>query len=245
MQKRKAFTLIEVLVSIALLGIVLVPLFSVVDMMRKSNTHLLSALKSSKQIAKASKVLFMDILSSDGTLEITKDEFTRLCIDETKNSLYNLPLAKVCWVVLKEHNTLVRIEGNDYKLPLKSEDKVEVDSVMKDVDLFDVYQQKDKVLVFLRQQGKEPISFMVQGITNPVLRILTDGTKIMRDGRKILPDGTQVFKDGSKILPDGTIVPAPKKKGISKRKGNTVNANPAHTQQHIQQPLRQPQTSRL
>ncbi|HHD79687.1 MAG TPA: type II secretion system protein [Epsilonproteobacteria bacterium] len=240
MQKRKAFTLIEVLVSIALLGIILVPLFSVVDMMRKSNTHILKALKSSQEVTKASKVLFLDILSSDGTLEIKKDEFTRLCIDETKNSLYNLPVAKVCWVVLKKKNTLVRIEGYGYKLPLKSEDKVEVDSVMEDIDLFDVYQQKDKVLVFLRQQGKEPISFMLQGITSPVLRILADGTKIMKDGRKILPDGTQIFKDGSKILPNGTIVPAPKHKARSKVKTAVPNGNPIKTQGGSTKPVSQP-----
>jgi prepilin-type N-terminal cleavage/methylation domain-containing protein len=227
MANRKAFTLIEVLISIALLGLIIVPLFSVVDMMRNSNDHLLKALENSKQITKATKVLFLDILSSDGKLEIKKEEFTRLCIDETKNSLYNLPVAKVCWVVLKSKNTLVRMEGNAYKLPLKSDDRVEVDAVMRDVELFDVYHEKDKVVVLIKQQSKEPISFMVQGITNPVLEVLPDGTQIMRDGRKILPDGTQIFKDGSKILPNGTIVPAPNKRKQPKGRNRT---NPATTQ---------------
>lgn len=212
MQKRKAFTLIEVLISIALLGFILIPLFSVVGMMRQSNDKLLDSLERSKQITKATKVLFHDILSSDGKLDIKKDEFSRLCIEETSNSLYNLPLAKVCWVVLKKDNTLARIEGNGYKLPPTLEDRVEVNGVMRDVELFDIYHEKDKVLVLLKQEGKEPISFMVQGITNPVLEVLPDGTQIMRDGRKILPDGTQVFKDGSKILPNGTHVDAPVKK---------------------------------
>ena len=218
MHKRRAFTLIEVLVSIALLGVILVPLFSVVDMMRKSNEHLLRALKSSQEVTKASKVLFLDILSSDGTLFIKKDEFARLCIEETKNSLYNLPVAKVCWVVLKNKNTLVRIEGYDYKLPLKSEDKVEVDLVVENVDFFDVYQQDDKVVVLLKQQGKEPINFMLQGIKNYVEQILPDGTKKMKDGSKRLPDGTRINKDGSKKLPDGTKVPA-----HGKRKGKKAN----------------------
>jgi len=212
MANRKAFTLLEVLISIALLGIILVPLFSVVDMMRDSNSHLLNSLEKSKEITKATKVMFLDVLSSDGKLEIKKDEFTRLCMEETKNSLYNLPIAKVCWLILKKKNTLVRVEGNSYTLPLKADDRVEVDSVMTGVELFDVYHKKDKVLILLQQQGKEPISFMVQGITNPVLEVLGDGTKIMRDGRKILPDGTELFKDGSKILPNGTLVPAPNKK---------------------------------
>jgi len=203
MVNRKAFTLLEVLISIALLGIILVPLFSVVDLMRDSNEHLLKSLEKSKQITKATKVLFLDILSSDGRLHIKKDEFTRLCMEETKNSLYNLPVAKVCWVVLKEKNTLARIEGNAYRMPLKSEDRVEVDSVMSGLELFDVSHQKDKVLVVMQQKGQEPISFLVQGITNPVAEVLADGT--------------QVFKDGSKILPDGTIVKPPNK---SKSKGN-------------------------
>jgi len=246
MRTRKAFTLIEVLISIALLGIILVPLFSVVDLMRDSNQHLLKSLEKSKQITKATKVLFLDVLSSDGKIDIKKDEFTRLCIEETKNSLYNLTLAKVCWVVLKNKNTLVRIEGSHYTLPLEDEDKTEVDTIMSDIILFDVYHEKDKVLVLLQQKGKEAISFMVQGITNPVLKVLPNGTKIMRDGRKILPDGTQIFKDGSKILPNGTIVPAPNKpknpNANRQRPNNQPPANnppgtvPNHTQPQGQPP---------
>jgi len=245
MANRKAFTLIEVLISIALLGLIIVPLFSVVDMMRNSNDHLLKALKNSKQITKATKVLFLDILSSDGKLEIKKEEFTRLCIDETKNSLYNLPVAKVCWVVLKSKNTLVRMEGNAYKLPLKSDDRVEVDAVMNDVELFDVYHEKDKVVVLIKQQSKEPISFMVQGITNPVLEVLPDGTQIMRDGRKILPDGTQVFKDGSKILPNGTIVPAPNKRKPNKGGKPTPTTRPRTTQPNTRPGGKQPTPSTI
>ena len=240
MKNRKAFTLIEVLISIALLGMLIVPLFSVIDLMRNSNTKLLHALKKSKEVSKASKVLYMDILSSDGELSIKKDEFTRLCIQETKNSLYNLPVAKVCWLVLKQKNTLARIEGNAYKLPLKSEDRVEVDKVMTGLELFDVYQQKDKVLVLIKQKGQEPVSFMLQGITNPVLEVLADGTKRMRDGRKILPNGTQIFKDGSKILPNGTVVPAPKGNGKNNNpnrgNGNTSTPTPGTTPSGATQP---------
>jgi len=225
MGKRKAFTLIEVLISIALLGLILVPLFSVVEMMRNSNDHLLKSLEKSKQITKGTKVLFMDILSSDGKLDIKKDEFTRLCIEETTNSLYNLPVAKVCWVVLKNKNTLVRVEGNAYHMPVESEERVEVDPVIQGVELFDVYHQKDKVLVLIQEKGKEAISFMLQGVMNPVLEVLPDGTQIMRDGRKILPDGTQLFKDGSKILPNGTLVPSPRKqrKNQNRNNGNRNN----------------------
>ena len=167
---KKAFTLIEVLISIGLLGIIIVALFSTVSMMRASNANLYEYLQKSKKITKATKVLYMDIVSSDGNITIKKDDFTRICMQETKNSLYSLSLAKVCWVVLKKDNTLARIEGNNYALPTRFEDRVEVNPVMKHVEIFDIYHQKDKVLVFLKQKGEEPITFMVQGITKPVIK---------------------------------------------------------------------------
>ena len=157
----------EVLVSIALLGIILPALFQSVDMLRDSNQHLFEYLEKAKNVSKVTQTLYLDILSSDGNITIKKDEFTRLCMEQTKNSLYALPVAKVCWVVLKKDNTLVRIEGNAYNLPLGSEERVEINPIMKDVEVFDVYHQKDKILVLLQQQAQESISFMIQGVSKP------------------------------------------------------------------------------
>ena len=168
MPNRKAFTLLEVLISIALLGIVIVALFSSVDMMQNSNQQLAQYLEKSKKITNATKVLYMDIIGSDGNISIKKDEFSRVCMEETRNSLYALPAAKVCWVVLKKDKTLARIEGNAYHLPLRAEERVEIDSIMTNIEVFDVYHEKDKILVLIQQKGEEPISFMVQGITKAV-----------------------------------------------------------------------------
>ena len=164
MAKRSAFTLLEVLISIALLGLILPALYESVDMLRDSNKHLFKYVEKSKKVTQSTQVLYLDILSSDGNLTIKKDDFSRLCIEQTSNSLYALPSAKVCWVVLKKDHTLLRIEGNGYALPLGADDRVEADIIMKDIELFDVYHHKDKVLVLLQQATKEPISFMVQGV---------------------------------------------------------------------------------
>ncbi|HSR73834.1 MAG TPA: prepilin-type N-terminal cleavage/methylation domain-containing protein, partial [Sulfurovum sp.] len=170
MPGRKAFTLLEVLISIALLGIVIVALFSAVDMLQNSNQHLFKYLERSKQTTNATKVLYIDILSSDGNITIQKDEFSRVCMEDTQNSLYALPSAKVCWVVLKKDKTLARIEGNGYHLPVRVEEKVEIDPIMTDMEVFDVYHEKDKVLVLMQQKGQEPISFMLQGVAKPVAK---------------------------------------------------------------------------
>ena len=203
MAKRKAFTLMEVLVSIALLGIILPALYQSVDMLRDSNQHLFEYLEKAKKVSKATQTLYLDILSSDGNITIKKDEFTRLCMEQTKNSLYALPLVKVCWVVLKKDNTLVRIEGNAYNLPLGSEERVEINPIMKDVEVFDVYHQKDKILVLLQQQAKEPISFMVQGVSKPAKK---------KKEKKKKKKKTKKLKNKNPVPPkdtNGTKTPVP------------------------------------
>lgn len=164
MLQRKAFTLLEVLISIALLTLVMLALNRSVAMLRDSNTHLFDYLRAAKTETKVLNTLYRDIIGSDGNLTISKDEFSRLCIEETTNSLYELPTAKVCWVVLKQENTLLRIEGNNYHLPVGYEEQVEVDLLVKNLELFDTYQEKDKVLVLMKEQGKEAMGFMMQGV---------------------------------------------------------------------------------
>ena len=244
MVNRKAFTLIEVLISIALMGFILVPLFSVVEMMRSSNDQLLHSIEKSTQITKATKVLFLDIMSSDGNLSIKKDEMSRFCMEETSNSLHDLPVAKVCWLVLKENNTLVRAEGNAFRLPLKYEDKVEVDKIISNIELFDVTRDKDKVLVVIKQKEKEPISFLVQGIYKPTPplgpyirdksgKILynADGTpRRYPSGTVINAQGRAIDKNGKDITYRGTGN-VPKKAGQKSTPANGKNISPRDVKQ--------------
>ncbi len=170
MQKnRSAFTLIEILISITLLSIVLIGLYSVLDTQRRSVDIIKNTLDKSIDHDRVIMVLYNDIISSDGNLTLKKGERDTLCIESTRNSLYGLGLAKVCWLVLKDNDTLIRTEGNDYKLPLGLEDNVEVNRVLKGVKIFDITRSKDgNVLAVIKETRKEPYSFLLQGIKQPL-----------------------------------------------------------------------------
>jgi prepilin-type N-terminal cleavage/methylation domain-containing protein len=167
MLKRPGFTIIEVLIAIALLGIILPALYQTISLLRDSNNHLFEYLEKTKNNTKIIETLYLDFVSSDGNITIKKDDFSRVCIENTKNSLYGLSIAKVCWVVVKNDNTLARVEGYGYNLPSGYEEKVEVDLVMKNIEIFDIYYKKDKILVILQQKGQKDISFMIQGVEKP------------------------------------------------------------------------------
>lgn len=162
--RRRAFTLIEVLISIALLSLVLLALYKSIGMLRDSNRQLFQYLEKASREKIGTETLFLDIAGSDGNMSIIGNEFSRLCLENTINSLYGLSTAKVCWVIGKKEKRLFRSEGNGYILPLRSDDRVAVDTVLEDIDLFRVYRKKSEVLVMLRQKGKKSISFLVQGV---------------------------------------------------------------------------------
>jgi len=166
-KNRSAFTLLEILISVMLLSIVLVGLYSVLDTQRRSVANIKKHLDKSVGHDKAIMVLYNDFLHSDGNITIKKGERDSVCIEATTNSLYGLGLAKVCWLVLKDRDTLARVEGNGYKLPIGLEDSVEVDKILEGTRVFEIARDKDKIFAYIQQLKKEPYSFLIQGIKIP------------------------------------------------------------------------------
>lgn len=165
--KRTAFTLIEVLISITLLSLVFMALYKSADILRHSNLHLFKYLENSTHTLKGSKTLYMDLMQTDHNITVNSEEnFHRLTINSTTHSLYGQGVAKVVWMVYKDNNTLLRLEGGAYHIPLKNEERVEVDVIAKNIELFKIYKskKKNKILAMIQIKGQEPQLFMVQNI---------------------------------------------------------------------------------
>ena len=168
MKKTKvAFTLVEVLISITLLSLVLLALYKSADLMRVSNIHLFNYLQKANSTLKGSTTLYKDLLYADHNITInTEEKFHRVTINNTSHSLYGLAHAKVVWLIYKKDNTLLRVEGGKYSIPLRNEERVEIDVIAKNIELFKIYKskKKDKVLAIIKTVGKDSQIFMAQNI---------------------------------------------------------------------------------
>ena len=163
---KRAFTLIELIISIFLLTLVVFALYKNLDIVKKSTIQLHTHLQNSQKDIKAYKLLYLDLLQMTNRPVITSKNrnYDRVCFF-SKNSLYNLPKAYICWVVHKKNNTLLRVESSKkFTLPPQKEIPIQKDIIKKDIEIFKIYRHKNKkenqLLIFIKD--KKEVSFKMK-----------------------------------------------------------------------------------
>jgi prepilin-type N-terminal cleavage/methylation domain-containing protein len=167
MRKNRAFTLLEVIISVALLGIIFAYLYSTLEGLRKSTSFYKEKLDSFESEQKIVEVLYKDItLSSTKAQFLEKDtkDFTILKL-KTKNSLYNIDNPTVIWYIDKD-KTLKRLESSkDVTIPISFDDIPYsfVDSTKENIEYFRVFFSKENnsILLYLKEEKKNSIFFEV------------------------------------------------------------------------------------
>jgi len=162
---RKAFTLIEVLVSILLLALITLFVSSSILQTKKNNNLFEKIVIKDNKIDIITGTLYKDLYELIDVSSIGTKQYSVLSL-KTKNSIYDIADPYVVWLVLKDKNTLVRLESaRKINLPLKEEDMkyVFVDIVDRDCKNFTINISKDKknILSFIEMKDSQSIVFEV------------------------------------------------------------------------------------
>jgi len=155
---KKSFTLIELIISIAIFAILFLAMSNVLVGLKNSKTTLSNLYKQNQKKDYLIKTLYYDILNADSIKIIhTKyPNYDRVLL-KTKNSLYNLDTPNIAWFVSKKNNTLIRMENrNDinFSKPLFSPF---IDTFQINTKIFKIYRKNGKDLIFIK--SKKPIIF--------------------------------------------------------------------------------------
>lgn len=159
---RKAFTLIELLVSLALFALITFFLFGAIDTLRKQEAFFKKKEELIFQKNKTVSLLLSDFdrAQSLSIIASASKDFDAVSIVGSNRSLYGIHDPFVAWVVLKEKNTLVRLESAfPLSIPVKQEFfyRTHSDVIAQNCEIFRVYDSPQHRLVYLKIDKQPPI----------------------------------------------------------------------------------------
>lgn len=163
---KKSFTIIELIVSIMIFGLILIFLYSALNNLQISNEFYKHKKTDFDEKEKLTTLLYRDI-SGAKTLNIlnpTDREHSRFLIGNTINSLYGPSNTNVMWFVHSTDNTLVRIESFGALKPdgvFLGDEKINIDIIASKCEIFKIVKQSNGTIIFLKFEGKEPVSYFI------------------------------------------------------------------------------------
>lgn len=160
----KAFTLIEIIVSIALFSIIIIFLYQSFEMTKKTDLFYNNKVESALDNSRLKKILFMDLINKiEQTESITEDKNkNNIFILKSNNSYHNPFYENITYFVSKEKN-LIRIESKDSfdKTKLNDDffDNAYIDTLDSNITKFKVFNDGKNIYFYLLNEEKEKILF--------------------------------------------------------------------------------------
>lgn len=160
--RRTAFTLVELLVSIALFGLISVFLFGMIDELRKQQSFF-----QKKEVIVSQKNQILSLLRTDigraQSVQVSASaskDFDSVSIRGSNRSLYGIDSPFVTWIILKADNTLVRLESAyPISIPIRPEMRywIHSDLIVKDCEIFRLYEAPMQRFVYLKYENQSPL----------------------------------------------------------------------------------------
>ena len=160
---KKAFTLLEVVISITIFMIILIFMYKTLDDTKLSNSSFENHINKKDDVNHLYKIFAEDIAESKGKIDFLQDrDKNSLVIFKSNNSFHNAFYSNITYMV-SSNNYLVRIESKDKfqkeKSTLEFYNNSYIDTLQKDIEKFIVVQKDDKVIFIIKQKDKEKIVF--------------------------------------------------------------------------------------
>ena len=160
---KKAFTLLEVVISITIFMIILIFLYKVLDDTKISNNKFVEHIEKSNSNNHFYKILTEDIAESIGNITISQDkDENNIVIFKSNNSFNNPYYTNIAYMITSE-NSFARIESlNKFQ---KGKSGIEfyknsfIDILLKDIKKFTVLTKDDKIVFIVEVNNKEKIMF--------------------------------------------------------------------------------------
>ena len=161
MMNKKAFSLVELIISVVLLGIIATFLYTSVSNLEKNNRIFSKTAKDLETREKVIDLLYNDIFVAK-TLKITGNEYSTISM-QTKNSLFEISQPYVTWAVSRDKKTLLRFESvkkYDENFTQNS-DYFHISKVGENCEVFKIYQSNKKkyALVHIQFKDKQPLIY--------------------------------------------------------------------------------------
>jgi prepilin-type N-terminal cleavage/methylation domain-containing protein len=160
--RHNGFTLIELVISIALFGLITIFLFGAINQLRKEQTFF-----QQKELILSHKNQILFLLRTDFdraqalTLSTSSNKnFDTITIVGSNHSLYGIDHPYIMWLVLKADNSLVRLESSSLiTMPIIPEKfyLTHSDLIGKQCELFRLYDSVKHRLIYLKFENGSPL----------------------------------------------------------------------------------------
>ncbi len=163
MKAKKAFTLLEVVISITLFMVLIVFVYKTLDQTKHSNEIFEKQTKSIKDSNRLYNIFLEDIAESLQleTISYDKDKNARLVF--TSNNTYHNPFYTNITYLISSNNKLVRIESKDkFKFANTSYefyDNAYIDILLDDIEYFDIKKDKKQYVFAIKQKNKKRVLY--------------------------------------------------------------------------------------
>lgn len=157
---KKAFTLIEMLISISLLSVITIFLYQTYASLQKSNRFYGEELSEASREQKLRKTIYLDLALSmpESVKLINIDKTSDVIIMQSSHSVHHRIMPYIAYMIKDKH--LMRIESSEELFyPLSGKEEMVIDDLTQ-LTAFRIFQKENSFLIHLeKDDGKKMMLF--------------------------------------------------------------------------------------